>query len=76
MSEDYTAYYESLVDLFASTGWHAFVEDMQAGADQIKLENCNSTEEFWKAKGAYEVFNRMLGYEDFIRQGFEEYENA
>jgi len=69
-------YYETLIDLFATPGWATFVEDMEAGAAQQTLDLCTTTEDFLRAKGRKEVYDRMLGYEDFIRQGFSEYEDA
>jgi len=66
-------YFEALIDTFATVGWKAIMEDMQEGADQLTLENCKTAEEFWRAKGQMEAYRKMLSYEDFIRQGFENY---
>ena len=70
---DHTMYYEALIDTFATVGWNAIMDDMKAGADQLTLENCKTAEEFWLAKGQMEAYRKMLNYEDFIRQGFENY---
>ena len=65
------AYYESLVDMFATEGWRALMEDMTAGAEIVNLDSCTTTDDFLRAKGKKEIYDRLLGYEDFIRDGFE-----
>lgn len=76
MSPDLQAYYDGLLTMFMSAGWRTFCEDMEAGSEIVTLESCNSSDEFWKAKGKAEIYNRMLGYQDFIEQGYAEAEDA
>ena len=73
MTEDEATreYYESLLQMFTTTGWDAFKQDMEAGAEQLNLENCKNADEFWVAKGKAEVFRLLAGYENFIKDGYD-----
>lgn len=74
---DHTHYYESLVDMFASEGWKAFLEDWKTGEEfDVDYDKCESTKDFWKTKGMKQVYDRLTGYEEFIRNGFEAYEDV
>ena len=74
---DHTHYYESLIDMFATEGWRAFIEDMEAGVEHdVNFDKCEDADEFWKTKGKKEVYDKLTNYEDFIRKGFEAYEDA
>ena len=65
------AYYDSLLELFQSDGWNNFIEDMTASAEQVTLKSCSSADDFWKAKGREEVFDRLLSYENYIKAGID-----
>ena len=71
LSVENKAYYEDLLDLFTDRGWSTFIEDMQEGADQVTLDSCRTTEEFLIAKGKKAVYDRLLGYETFIKDGYD-----
>lgn len=65
--EELEQYYLALREMFMTVGWQTFIEDIEAAASICTLEACNSAEEFWKAKGRMEVYNRVMNYEDFIK---------
>jgi len=65
-------YYEDLLKMFLTPGWKLFLNDMEESASVITLEAAKDADEFWRYKGKREVFNRLEGYEGFIKDGADE----
>ena len=65
--KEFEEYRELMFDLFLHDGWKQFISDLSDIAETIKVENINSTEEFWKHKGAKEQLNRIINLEEMLR---------
>jgi hypothetical protein len=67
-------YFEECRTLFLTRGWELFLEEVKEAADSIRLENINSSEEFWRSKGRLEAFTQMYGWESFVKAAEEQYD--
>lgn len=59
-------YFNDARTMFLTDGWKTFVEEINLGLDSINLDCCNTTEEFWMAKGRLAAFRQFAGYETTV----------
>lgn len=67
-------YFDECRTLFLTKGWELFLEEVKEAADAIRLENINSSDEFWRSKGRLEAFTQMYGWEAFVKAAEEQYD--
>lgn len=72
MNLDEQRYFDNARDMFLTEGWKQFIEELETWADSITFDSCNSSDEFWKAKGALSSIRRALRYEDMVKQAEQE----
>jgi hypothetical protein len=65
-------YYEDLLSLFITEGWNAFVDDIKEAKEAITIESLSTSEQLHHAKGVLEVYNRIIAYEDIIRNAMDD----
>lgn len=71
MTSDEMKYYENLVDMFLTTGWKQYIEEVQLRLDMISIDNIGSLEALYKAKGEKDVLTNILGLESMVRQAMD-----
>ena len=59
-------YFEEARDLFLQPGWTAFQEEIEEAIEILTLENCNTVEEFWQARGRLSALRQFAGYENAV----------
>lgn len=70
-------YYESLLELFTTSGWKHFEEDLKRSLENLNsLHNISDSETFWHRKGEVSILHTLLGYKDAITAAYEEMQNA
>jgi len=73
MDRDLQEYYESLLELFSTSGWKQFLEDI---GDNLEILGDITTipdgKQFWFRRGQVEAIQRVLAYEESILAGYEE----
>lgn len=75
--DDLTEYYESLLEVFATSGWKVFEKDLQEALDGLNnLQNIPDSNTFWQRKGEVNILQRMLAYREAITAAYEEMQNA
>ena len=75
--DNLTEYYESLLEVFTTSGWKVFEKDLQEALDGLNnLQNISDSETFWQRKGEVNIIQRMLAYRDGITAAYEEMQNA
>ena len=59
-------YFEDARTLFLTDGWRTFQEEIEEAISVLTLEHCDSTEEFWQARGRLSALRQFAGYENGI----------
>ncbi len=59
-------YFEEARDLFLQRGWATFQEEVKEAIELLTLENCNTVEEFWQARGRLSALRQFAGYENAV----------
>ena len=73
MEKDLQEYYESLLELFSTPGWRFFIEDLEAQAPSLEqIRSIESEKDLWLRKGQIDVLDRVLSYEETIKNSYEE----
>ena len=74
MDNELQKYYETLLDLFAHSGWKLFVEDIQENADLLNdILTIKDEQGFWYRRGQLEAVSRILSYESTIKDSYEDF---
>lgn len=72
-----TEYYESLLGMFATSGWKHFEEDLKRSVENLNsLQNISDSETFWHRKGEVSILTTLLGYKEAITAAYEEMQNV
>lgn len=72
-----TEYYESLLGMFATSGWKHFEEDLKRSVDNLNsLQNISDSETFWHRKGEVSILTTLLGYKEAMTAAYEEMQNV
>lgn len=73
MEKDLQEYYESLLELFSTPGWRFFIEDLEAQAPSLEqIRSIESEKDLWLRKGQIDILDRVLSYEETIKNSYEE----
>ena len=59
-------FYENYFDLFSTEGWKQFVEEVEEAHSAYKIEQLNSEQELFFAKGERSTLQRILGFQTGI----------
>ncbi len=59
-------FFEDARDTFVRPGWKAFVEEVSANVNSIRVEHIEDEKNFWMAKGQLQVLHQILGYENYV----------
>ena len=73
MDESTQKYYESLFEMYATDGWKALIEDLEAHAEQYKsIEFVHDERTLNFQKGRLDEVKFILGHEEFMKNAYEE----
>ena len=74
MDQELQKYYETLLDLFASTGWKQYVEDITDNQEMLQdITTIADEKQFWHRRGQLEAVTRILQYESSIKNSYEDF---
>ena len=72
MDIELQTYYENLLDLFSSSGWKDFIEDIQSIAEPMnEVRTIQSEKELWLRRGQMDILDYMLNYENMIKEAYD-----
>ena len=66
---------EQAREMFMTSGWSAFIEQIEDQAELCNLDACSTLEDLWFNKGRRAVLRMLMGYEDYIKRVGEEEED-
>ena len=66
---------EAAREMFMTSGWSAFIEQIEDQAELCNLDACSTLEDLWFNKGRLAVLRMLMGYEDYIKRVGEEEED-
>lgn len=75
MDKETRDYYESLLDMFMTDGWSHFKTDFTESLRHMiehAYEDCPEANDWIKRRGEIEVLTRVVGFEEFIRESFDQ----
>lgn len=73
MDRDLQEYYENLLELFSTSGWKQFLEDIGDNLEILgDITTIPDEKQFWFRRGQVEAIQRVLAYEESILAGYEE----
>lgn len=76
MTHEEQKWFEAARDMFMSEGWKNFMEDLDANIEAIKVDNLDSVEAFWMAKGQMLTLRSLAGYENMVLAAEEQAEEG
>ncbi len=66
-------YYDNRFSMMSSPGWKDLMEDLQKMYDEYKsVQNCETSEDFYFAKGQVDILKYMLGLKDMSEKVYED----
>ena len=71
MTPDEEKYYERYFDLFLTSGWKQFIEEMTDASSTYRLEDIKDTEHLYRSQGELSVLKRLLSFEEGIRNAYD-----
>ena len=75
MDKELTRYDEELLDLFTREGWKSFIEDTKDSVDLLSdITTISDEKQFWYRRGQLEMANRILSFEQSIKDSYEDFE--
>ena len=70
MTSEEEKYYEHYFDLFNTQGWKQLVDEIREIHNSYKVEDFNTIEELYKAKGERDILARVLNFENGIEAAY------
>lgn len=69
-------YFDKYWDLFASSGWKQFIEDLNDSAKSLDdICTIKDANEFFYRKGQVEILRRVLNFQRTMEESYKEIEN-
>lgn len=59
-------FFEACREMFMSDGWKAFQQEIVNGIAAIRIEACESADDFWMAKGRLQILHQIAGWESAV----------
>jgi len=76
VDKDLENYFEKYWELFASEGWHQFIEDMEDNrtlmSDMMAVKDAN---DFYYRKGQLEALNRIVNFQSALEAAYKEHDD-
>lgn len=74
MAPEDQQFFDECRDLFVRPGWQRFINEIEQGYQSLHVSQCNSAEEFWKAKGRAEALAQVVGWQQAVLAAEEQAE--
>lgn len=70
-------YFDAMESLFATQGWRLHLDDLKGNMEALKnsILGLSTIEQFYIAKGRFQVLNELLSFEDFLNKTKAELES-
>lgn len=68
ITEQQKTYFDAMEVLFATPGWKLHLDDLKGNMEALKnsILGLSTIEQFYIAKGRFQVLNELLSFEDFL----------
>lgn len=63
---------EAAREMFMTSGWSAFIEQIEDQAELCNLDACSTLEDLWFNKGRLAVLRMLINYESYVKNLGEE----
>jgi hypothetical protein len=67
-------YYETYFDLFATSGWKQFIQDVEDNLKQYDVRTIENADDLRFKQGQLKVIDHLMNWETLIRNAYEELE--
>jgi len=64
-------YYEQYFDLFLTTGWKQFIEEMKEVSESYTIESLKDTEHLYRTQGELAMLGKILAFEQGIKNAYD-----
>lgn len=64
-------YYESYFDLFLTSGWKQFIEEITEIHDSYRIEDLKDSEHLYRSQGELTMLNKILAFEQGIKNAYD-----
>tara|TARA_R110000796_G_scaffold228357_2_gene345462 strand:+ start:2355 stop:2579 length:225 start_codon:yes stop_codon:yes gene_type:complete len=70
MTREEEVYYNNYADLFSSAGWAQILEELISREDSYNIGSLKNEKDLYKVQGELSIIRMLLGFEQFIEQGY------
>lgn len=75
MTPELEKYYNNFFDLFGTEGWSQLIEELKQRESAYDVSHVRDEKHLYIAQGELSIIRILLGFQDFIEQGYEEVNN-
>lgn len=72
MSPEDEKYYENYFDLFVTSGWKQFIEDLESTANSFDIRRVDNEAALKYAQGQLAILDRIINFEASIRTTYDD----
>jgi hypothetical protein len=65
-------YYENFFDMFASSGWAQFLEELKDREEAYDISYLNDEKDLNRCKGELSIIRMIMAFETFIEEGYNQ----
>jgi preprotein translocase subunit SecG len=76
MTHEEQKWFSDQREMFLSDGWQEFLKEIETILSTLDVDSCNSSEEFWQAKGQRSVLKRVLAWQTTVEWAEESFDEA
>ena len=76
MNSEDQRFFDDCRSLFLTDGWKHFQNEINVALQSLNLGAINSSEEFWKAKGKFEMLLQVAGWENAVLAAEQQSEDS
>lgn len=67
-------FFDDCREMFMTDGWQAFKEELLIAIQNVRIEACETADDFWMAKGRLAALNQVFGWEHSVLTAEEQAE--
>jgi hypothetical protein len=72
MTKEEEIYYSNYFELFSSSGWAQLLEELKDREAAFDIGYITDEKTLYQARGELSIIRMLLGFEQFIEQGYEQ----
>jgi hypothetical protein len=72
MTREEQQYYENYFELFSSAGWAQLLDELKDREEAFDIAYITDEKTLYQARGELSIIRMLLGFEQFIEQGYEQ----